>query len=137
MADEHGQPLPAVAPVAIQQGRAAADNIWRSISDRPARAFRYRDRGTIATIGRAAAVGRVGPINVVGTPAWLAWLLVHIVSLVGFRNRLQVLLGWMWSYLTWERGARLITGRRPSMSRAPQAGQPEGAVAETPAMRWL
>jgi NADH dehydrogenase len=112
--DDHGRPLPAVAPVAIQEGRAVADNIWRSFSGRPARAFRYRDRGVIATIGRAAAVGRIGPFNVVGSPAWLAWLLVHIVYLVGFRNRLQVLLGWTWSYLAWQRGVRIITrSRRP------------------------
>jgi NADH dehydrogenase len=113
LADDQGRPVPAVAPVAIQQGRAAADNIWRSLSGRPARAFRYRDRGMIATIGRAAAVGRVGPLHLVGGPAWLAWLLVHIVSLIGFRNRLQVLLGWTWSYLAWDRGVRIITHNRP------------------------
>ena len=114
-ADDHGRPLPAVAPVAVQEGRAVADNIWRSISGRPTRAFRYRDRGVIATIGRAAAVGRVGPFHLVGGPAWLAWLLVHIVSLIGFRNRLQVLLGWTWSYLAWHRGVRIITRSRPPM----------------------
>lgn len=111
--DDHGRPLPAVAPVAVQEGRAVADNIWRSISGRPTRAFRYRDRGVIATIGRAAAVGRVGPFHLVGGPAWLAWLLVHIVSLIGFRNRLHVLLGWTWSYMAWQRGVRIITRSRP------------------------
>jgi NADH dehydrogenase len=113
--DNDGRPLPAVAPVAVKEGRAVADNIWRSICGRPTRAFRYRDRGVLATIGRAAAVGRVGPFDVTGGPAWLAWLLVHIVSLIGFRNRQQVLLGWTWSYLTWQRGVRIIT-RRPSAS---------------------
>jgi NADH:ubiquinone reductase (H+-translocating) len=112
-ADDHGRPLPAVAPVAIQEGRAVADNVWRSISGRPSRPFRYRDRGVIATIGRAAAIGRIGPFNIVGSPAWLAWLLVHILYLIGFRNRLQVLIGWMWSYLTWQRGVRIITRSRP------------------------
>jgi NADH dehydrogenase len=67
----------------------------------------------IGTIGRAAAVGRVGPLHLVGSPAWLAWLLVHIVSLIGFRNRLQVLVGWTWSYLAWDRGVRIITHNRP------------------------
>ena len=117
VADDHGRPLPAVAPVAIQAGRAVADNIWRSISNCPARAFRYRDRGMIATIGRASAVGQIGPFRIVGGPAWLAWLLVHIVYLIGFRNRLQVLVGWMWSYLTWQRGVRIITRRWPPMGQ--------------------
>jgi NADH dehydrogenase len=118
VADANGRPLAAVAPVAIQEGRAVADNIWRSILGRPPRAFRYRDRGVTATIGRAAAVGRIGPFHIVGSPAWLAWLLVHIVSLVGFRNRLQVLLGWMWSYLAWQRGVRIITRRwRPMIGQ--------------------
>jgi NADH dehydrogenase len=115
VADGHGRPLPAVAPVAIQEGRAVADNISRSISGRPTRAFRYRDRGVIATIGRASAVGRIGPFNIVGSAAWVAWLLVHIVYLIGFRSRLQVLLGWTWSYLTWQRGVRIITRRCPPM----------------------
>jgi NADH dehydrogenase len=118
VADANGRPLTAVAPVAIQQGRAVAENIWRSILGRPPRAFRYRDRGVTATIGRAAAVGRIGPFHIVGSPAWLAWLLVHIVSLVGFRNRMQVLLGWMWSYLAWQRGVRIITRRwRPMIGQ--------------------
>jgi NADH dehydrogenase len=115
VADDRGRPLPAVAPVAVQEGRVVADNIWRSLSGRPTRAFRYRDLGVIATIGRAAAVGRVGPFHLVGGSAWLAWLLVHIVSLIGFRNRLQVFLGWMWSYLAWQRGVRIITRSRPPM----------------------
>jgi NADH:ubiquinone reductase (H+-translocating) len=105
-----GSPLPGVAPVAIQQGRAAADNVLRRVSQRPTRPFRYRDKGSMATIGRAAAVAVVGPLRLSGLVAWLAWLLVHIVSLIGFRNRLQVLFQWAWAYVTWQRGARLITG---------------------------
>jgi NADH dehydrogenase len=112
--DDRGRRLPSVAPVAIQEGRVVADNVWRSISGRPTRAFRYRDRGVIATIGRAAAVGRVGPFHLVGGPAWLAWLLVHLVSLIGLRNRLQVLLGWTWSYVAWQHGVRIITRSRPA-----------------------
>jgi NADH dehydrogenase len=132
VADGHGRTLPALAPVAIQEGRTAADNIWRSLSARPARAFRYRDRGMIATIGRASAIGRIGPFNVVGSPAWLAWLFVHIVSLIGLRNRLSVLLGWTWSYLAWQDGARIITRRVPMIeqNRFNDAGRP-GASAET------
>ena len=105
-----GAPLPGVAPVAIQQGYRAADNVLRRLSGRPTLAFRYRDRGSMATIGRAAAVAVVGGVELSGLVAWLAWLLVHIVSLIGFRNRFLVLFEWAWAYVSWQRGARLITG---------------------------
>jgi NADH dehydrogenase len=105
-----GAPLPGLAPVAIQQGQRAADNVLRRLSGRPTRAFRYRDRGTIATIGRAAAVAVVGGVQLSGLVAWLAWLFVHIMFLIGFRNRFLVLFEWAWAYLSWQRGARLITG---------------------------
>jgi NADH:ubiquinone reductase (H+-translocating) len=105
-----GSPLPGIAPVAIQQGRAAAANIRRSVAGEPRRPFRYRDRGSLATIGRGAAVGLIGSRAVHGFLAWLIWLFVHLMYLVGFRNRVAVLLEWAWSYLTWQRGARLITG---------------------------
>jgi NADH dehydrogenase len=105
-----GRPLPGVAPVAIQQGRAAAENIWRSITGRPRRPFRYVHRGNLATIGRAAAVADFGRIHLSGFLAWLVWLAVHIFNLIGFDNRLLVLIQWMWSYFTYKRGARLITG---------------------------
>ena len=105
-----GAPLPGVAPVAIQQGRAVADNVLRRLHGQPTRPFRYRDKGSMATIGRAAAVAVVGRIKLSGLPAWLAWLLVHIMFLIGFRNRLLVLFEWAWAYVTWHRGARLITG---------------------------
>jgi len=104
-----GTPLPGLAPVAIQQGRHAADNVLRRLSGRPTRAFRYRDRGSMATIGRAAAVATVGGIQLWGLVAWLAWLLVHIMFLIGFRNRFLVLFEWAWAYISWQRGARLIT----------------------------
>jgi len=103
-------PLPGLAPVAMQQGRAAADNVWAYLSGRARRSFRYRDKGSMATIGRAAAVAVVGDLQMSGVAAWLAWLFVHIMYLVGFRNRLLVLIQWAWAYLTWQRGARLITG---------------------------
>jgi len=106
-----GQPLPGVAPVAIQQGRAAADNVLRRLSGQATRPFRYHDKGSMATIGRAAAIAVMGPLRLSGLPAWLAWLLVHIMFLIGFRNRFLVLFQWAWAYITWQRGARLITGR--------------------------
>jgi NADH dehydrogenase len=104
-----GTPLPGLAPVAIQQGRHAADNVLRRLRGRPTRAFRYRDRGSMATIGRAAAIATVGGIQLSGLVAWLAWLLVHIMFLIGFRNRFLVLFEWAWAYVSWQRGARLIT----------------------------
>lgn len=108
--DEEGNPLPGVAQVAIQQARAAAENIERSLRGEERRTFRYRDKGMMATIGRAAAVAVIGRRKLSGLIAWLAWLFVHIVFLIGFRNRVLVLLQWAWSYLSWQRGARLITG---------------------------
>jgi NADH:ubiquinone reductase (H+-translocating) len=104
-----GAPLPGLAPVAIQQGRAAARNVLRRLAGEPTEAFRYRDRGTMATIGRAAAVAQIGRVQLSGLLAWLAWLFVHIMFLIGFRNRFLVLFQWAWAYLTWQRGARLIT----------------------------
>ncbi len=102
--------LPGVAPVAIQQGRAVADNALRRLGGQPTRPFRYRDKGSMATIGRAAAVAVVGRLKLSGFIAWLAWLLVHIMFLIGFRNRFLVLFEWAWAYVSWHRGARLITG---------------------------
>jgi NADH dehydrogenase len=105
--------VPGVAPAAIQMGRHAAENIRRLESGRAAKPFVYKDKGSLATIGRAAAVGEIGGARLSGFIAWMAWLLVHIFYLIGFRNRLWVLAGWAWAYLTFRRGARLITGRRP------------------------
>jgi NADH:ubiquinone reductase (H+-translocating) len=105
-----GQPLPGIAPVAIQQGKAAAANIHRRAKGQPTRAFRYRDRGMLAVIGRGAAVGQIAGRSIRGALAWVIWLFVHLMYLVGFRNRVAVLLEWAWAYLTWQRGARLITG---------------------------
>jgi NADH:ubiquinone reductase (H+-translocating) len=113
--DPSGAPLPGLAPVAIQQGRRAADNVLRRLSGQPTLAFRYHDRGTMATIGRAAAVAVVGRVHLSGLIAWLAWLFVHILFLIGFRNRLLVIFEWAWAYASWQRGARLIT--RPWRSR--------------------
>lgn len=108
--DEHGKMLPGVAPVAIQQGEWAAKTIAGDLKNLPRREFRYFDKGSLATIGRAAAVAQFGKFELSGYFAWLAWLFVHILFLIGFRNRLIVMIQWAWSYLTYERGARLITG---------------------------
>jgi NADH dehydrogenase len=104
-----GAPVPGIAPAAIQAGRRAARNALAVVSGRPGRPFRFRDRGALSTIGRAAAVGTVKGVELTGLPAWLAWLGVHIAYLIGFRNRVVVLLEWAWSYATFQRGARLIT----------------------------
>jgi NADH:ubiquinone reductase (H+-translocating) len=104
-----GKPLPGLAAVAVQQGKAAAVNIGRRMRGLPALPFRYVDKGTLATIGRRAAVADLGPVHLSGFVAWLIWLFVHILLLVGFRNRLMVLTEWAWSYFTAERSARLIT----------------------------
>jgi NADH:ubiquinone reductase (H+-translocating) len=108
--DENGKMLPGVAPVAIQQGDWVAETIARDLELQPRRNFHYRDKGSLATIGRAAAVAQFGKFELSGYFAWLAWLFVHILFLIGFRNRLLVMIQWAWSYLTYERGARLITG---------------------------
>lgn len=105
-----GKPLPGLAPVAIQEGRHAAKNILCSVKGMPHCPFRYRHRGTLATIGRAAAVADFGILRVSGLFAWIAWLFVHILFLIGFRNRFVVLFEWAWAYLTFQRSARLITG---------------------------
>jgi NADH:ubiquinone reductase (H+-translocating) len=108
--DENGKLLPGVAPVAIQQGGWVAQTIARDLENQPRRDFRYHDKGSLATIGRAAAVAQIGKFELSGYFAWLAWLFIHILFLIGFRNRLLVMIQWAWSYLTYERGARLITG---------------------------
>jgi NADH dehydrogenase len=120
-----GQPLPGVAPVAMQQGRYVATVIQRRVQGAPVPGpFHYRDRGSLAVIGRAAAVADLGWIRVWGLPAWLAWLLVHIVYLIQFQNRLLVLTQWAWNYFTRNRSARLITGKPGS--DAPTTEVPKG-----------
>jgi NADH dehydrogenase len=108
--DESGQLVPGVAPAAIQQGKATARNIGRDLQGKPRKNFHYVNKGSLATIGRAAAIAQFGKIHISGFVAWLSWLFVHLFFLVGFRNRLIVLIQWAWSYFTYERGARLITG---------------------------
>ena len=107
--EANGAPLPMVAPVAIQMAEAAAQNIVRTVRGKPLQPFRYRDQGTLATIGRNAAVAHVFGLQLSGFPAWVMWLVVHIIQLIGFRNKLFVLLNWAWDYFFYERAVRLIT----------------------------
>jgi NADH dehydrogenase len=105
-----GQPLPGVSPVAMQQARTVARSIRRAIVGKDSIPFAYLDKGSMATIGRSRAVAVLEPMRLTGFVAWLAWLLVHIWYLIGFKNRLVVMVIWAWSYVTFRRGARLITG---------------------------
>ena len=109
--DPGGEPvvLPGVAPVAMQQGRYAASVVRARLRGREHGAFRYRDKGNLATIGRAAAVADIKGVRLSGFLAWAAWLLVHLWYLIGFQNRLLVLIRWSFSFATHGRGARLIT----------------------------
>jgi NADH:ubiquinone reductase (H+-translocating) len=109
--DQDGKPVPGIAPAAIQSGRAAARNIAARLAGRATTPFRYFDKGSLATIGRAAAVGQIGRLELTGFLAWWVWWLIHIAYLVGYRNRLAVMIGWAWQYFAFARGARLITGR--------------------------
>jgi len=128
-----------VAPVAIQEGRFVAKLIRREleagkVDSRPN--FDYWDKGSLATIGRAAAVAQFGKIHISGFVAWLSWLFVHILFLIGFRNRLLVFIQWAWSYVTYERGARLITGSTdlPGWTQARSAA-PEPQEIRTPSAK--
>ena len=133
--DENGKLLPGVAQVAIQQGDWVAETIARDLANQPRRNFHYHDKGSLATIGRAAAVAQFGKFEMSGYFAWLAWLLIHILFLIGFRNRLLVMIQWAWSYLTYERGARLITGSdelRGWKESQPERQKQSGATGVSP-----
>jgi NADH dehydrogenase len=132
--DAAGKPLPGVAPVAMQQGRWVARQIAADLGGKPRENFRYVDKGSLATIGRAAAVAQFGKVHISGFLAWLSWLFIHILFLIGFRNRVVVMFQWAWSYLTYERSARLITGETsaisvPSLEYAEKAGDIPMAMA--------
>ncbi|HEV3243791.1 MAG TPA: NAD(P)/FAD-dependent oxidoreductase [Chthoniobacterales bacterium] len=114
-----GEPLPGVSPVAMQQGRHAAHNILAMIDDRKPQRFWYFDKGSMATIGRNKAVADLKLVHLSGIPAWLAWLFIHVIFLVGFRNRLAVLFQWAWAYFSFNKGARLITRNFQSEQRPP------------------
>lgn len=113
---QDGKSLPGTCPVAIQQGQYAARMILNELRKKPRQPFRYRDKGQLAVIGRGRAVADIRNLRFSGFPAWLIWIFVHIFFLIGFRNRLIVLMEWAWSYLTYQRGARVITGEGRGMS---------------------
>ena len=138
---QEGGTLPGVCPVAIQEGEYAARIIRGDLAGRPRRPFRYWDKGQLAVIGRGQAVADIWKLHFGGFIAWLAWIFVHIFFLIGFRNRVMVMLEWAWSYLTFSRGARLITGEGKYASPiARSAGLPAASTATaspaaTPAVR--
>ncbi len=103
---QDGKPVPGVAPAAMQAGRQTVDNILRLMRGEQAIPFHYRDKGSLATIGRSAAVAQVGSLRLSGTLAWLAWLFIHLLFLIGFRNRFFVLMEWAWSFFSYDRGAQ-------------------------------
>jgi NADH dehydrogenase len=121
-ASSDGRPVPGVAPAAKQMGKHVARQIARRLrGDGGGEPFRYRDQGMLATIGRKAAVARFGRLHLRGLLAWWAWLLVHVLFLIGFRNRVVVLIDWAWAYLTYQRHARIITGTDPPPAAAADA----------------
>jgi NADH dehydrogenase len=130
---EHdGQPLPMMAPVALQQAETAAENIRRLIAGRPLQEFHYSDPGSLATIGRHAAVAYVKRVQFKGFLAWVVWLVIHLVQLIGFRNKLFVLLSWAWEYFFYERAVRLISARQGGATDqpAPSARQAPASLEE-------
>lgn len=120
--EQDGKPQSGVAPFAIQSGIHAAENVLRAVRGEALLPFHYLDQGSLATIGRASAVAKFGTRQLSGWFAWIAWLVIHIYKLIGFRNRLLVIFSWAWAYVTFERGARLITG--PVGPLAPPAEKP-------------
>jgi NADH dehydrogenase len=119
--EQSGKPLPSLSPVAMQSARAVARSIKRTLAKKSRIDFHYRDKGTMATIGRSRAIAQAGRIHLSGFVAWLAWLMVHIWFLIGFRNRIVVMLNWMWSYFTYGRGARLIVSDHPMRPAKPRS----------------
>jgi len=113
-----GKPVPGVAPAAIQMAQTATDNILNDLKNKPRKDFKYWDKGSMATIGRSKAIVEAGKFKLTGFLAWMAWLFVHVISLIGFKNRLYVLSEWFWAYLTRERSARLITGDADELREA-------------------
>ncbi|MCA9561738.1 MAG: NAD(P)/FAD-dependent oxidoreductase [Myxococcales bacterium] len=120
-----GRPLPGVSPVAMQQGEYVARLIAEHRLPEQRAPFRYHDKGQMATVGRRRAVAETRRVRLKGFLAWMAWLLVHVWYLIGFRNRVAVLLNWTWQYATYQRGARLITGDRLGAHRRPKAADEE------------
>ena len=112
---EGGKPVPGLAPAAIQMGKYAASTILRDLDGESRKPFHYFDKGNLATIGRSSAIADVRGFKMSGLLAWFTWLFVHVLFLIGFRNRVQVMWEWFWAYVTFQRGARLITGQSRSI----------------------
>lgn len=133
---EQGRPLPMMAPVAVQMADTAATNIRKLTQGSEPVPFRYEDPGSLATIGRNAAVANVGGLRFRGFLAWMVWLVVHLVNLIGFRNRILVLINWAWDYLFYDRGVRIITqeGRTSPVPNEPASAweSPPGSGSHIP-----
>jgi NADH dehydrogenase len=125
-----GKPVPGVAPAAKQMGAHVARNIRALVAGQSTAAFRYRDYGTLATIGRHSAVAQLPAFSLSGIPAWWFWLWLHILLLIGFRNRLIVLINWAWAYFTYARGARIILGT--DAERETHGREKEGSPSQEP-----
>ena len=134
---ENGEPVPGVSPAAMQMGTNAAKNILRDLKAIPRENFRYVDKGTMATIGRSRAIADIKGWHFSGFIAWLMWLFLHVLFLIGFRNRIYVMLEWFWAYLTRERSARLITGNAAELRDAIVfiEGEGRGGVMDEPESR--
>lgn len=128
---ENGEPVPGVSPAAMQMGDATAANILRDLKGEPRENFTYRDKGTMATIGRKKAIAQLAGMKFKGLIAWMMWLFLHVFFLIGFRNRIAVMLDWFWAYLTRERSARLITGDADELRDAVRFIEARAAKAET------
>lgn len=130
--EEKGKPVPGVAPAAMQEGKHAAENILRQLKNQPMTAFSYWDRGMFSVIGRGSAVGiALERFKMSGYLAWMAWLFIHILFLIGFRSKVAVLVNWAYSYLAFRRSARIITGGVPLLKQPPgKAAVPELAARE-------
>jgi NADH dehydrogenase len=125
---ENGQPVPGLSPAAMQMGENAAKNILRDIADKPREDFSYLDKGTMATIGKKKAIADLRGWHFSGFIAWLMWLVLHVTFLIGFRNRIYVLLEWFWAYVSRERSARLVTGDAEELRNALEFMAPEPAA---------
>ncbi|AKF07520.1 NAD(P)/FAD-dependent oxidoreductase [Sandaracinus amylolyticus] len=131
--EQDGKMLPGVAQLALQTGRHAAKNIVRSVKGQERLPFRYRDKGSMATIGRAKAIAEIGRVKLAGFVAWVLWLFIHVMFLVEFRNRLAVLFEWAWAYLTWQRSSRVILETPSAPSTRAVAQEASQARTEIPA----
>ncbi|NNE98553.1 MAG: FAD-dependent oxidoreductase, partial [Pyrinomonadaceae bacterium] len=129
---DDGELVPGVAPAAIQMAQTACKNILNDLSGKPRKDFSYWDKGSMATIGRNKAIVEAGRLKMTGFLAWLAWLFVHVLTLIGFRNRVWVMSEWFWAYITRERSARLITGDADELEDALRfiEAKPENLISE-------